>query len=114
MKENYSTVDQVEWNLSAALIAEIQSLLSISSRLYLAGNLKKAFWSLKAVKFRFIQSLDAEERKKLKTIEQNFKRNNDNKNKMAYLYDRYTESIMDLLQEYGYLIPLKKDHTRIS
>lgn len=66
------------------------------------------------MKFRFIQSLDLNERKKLETIEKNFDKNSDNKNKIAYLYDKYTENIMDLLQEYGYLIPLKKDHTRIS
>lgn len=113
MKENLSQVDQVEWNLSSALITEIQSLLSISSRLYLSGNLKKAFWSLKAVKLRFIQSLETKEREELKEIEKKFNESKDT-NKTAYVYDVYTEKIMDLLQAYGYLIPLKKDHTRIS
>ena len=74
-------INQVEWNLSSALIAEIQSLLSISSKLYLVGNLKKAFWSLKAVKFRFIQSLNNDERKKLRDIEKDFDKSINNKNK---------------------------------
>lgn len=114
MKETLPTSDQVEWNLSSALIAEIQSLLSISTRLYLAGNLKKAFWALKAVKFRFIQSLETKERESLRKIEKDFYEASNNKNKMAYFYEKYTEDIMDLLEAYGYLIPKKKDSTRIS
>ncbi len=116
MKDNLPTSDQVEWNLSSALIAEIQSLLSISTRLYLAGNLKKAFWALKAVKFRFIQSLENKERTSLRKIEKDFYEaiNNKKTNVMAFLYEKYTEEIMDLLEAYGYLIPKKKDSTRIS
>ena len=116
MRDNFNIADQVEWNLSAALISEIQGLLSISTRLYLAGNLRKAFWALKAVKFRFIQSLNKEERKELKDIEKEFYEaiKDSKKGKMAYLYEKYTEGIMDFLEMYGYLIPKKKDITKIS
>ena len=116
MESNYNESEQVEWNLSAALIAEIQNLLSISNRAYLNGNLIKAFWCLKAVKFRFIQSLNAEERKQLKGLEKDFTKaiKENKKSERAYIYEKYTESIMDLLQSYGYLIPLKKDSKRIS
>ena len=116
MRDNIPSQDQVEWNLSSALINEIQALLSISTRLYLAGNIRKAFWSLKAVKFRFIQSLNSEERTLLKDLEKEFFHsiNKKEKNKMAYVYDVYTEKIMDFLEMYGYLIPKKKDITRIS
>lgn len=106
--------DQVEWNLSQALVAEIQYLLSMANRLFLSGNIDKAFWTLKAVKFRFIQSLDPEERKKLKEIEKEFYENVKNKNQQARVYDNYNETIMDYLEIYGYLIPKKKDTHRIS
>ncbi len=116
MTDNLIQPDQVEWNLSSALIAEIQSLLSISNRAYLGGNLARAFWCLKTVKFRFIQSLDKEERGVLKELEKKFIKAIRAKQKpvMAYLYEEYTEKIMDFLQQYGYLIPKKKDSKRIS
>lgn len=122
MIDNLSQSNQVEWNLSSAIVGEIQRLLSVSTTAYLNGNLVKAFWCLKAVKFRFIQSLTKDmgeekgERSKLKGIEKSFYESSkkNKRNEMAYYYDIYTETIMDLLEEYGYLIPKKKDSTRIS
>jgi len=110
------TSNQVEWNLSSAVIGEIQTLLGISNRSYLNGNLSKAFWCLKAVKFRFIQSLNTEERNGLKKLEKSFMLGIKERKKgyMAYIYEGYTEKIMDLLELYGYLIPKKKDSKRIS
>jgi hypothetical protein len=107
-------LNQVEWNLSQALVAEMQYLLTTANKLFLSGNINKAFWALKAVKFRFIQSLDKKERKKLKDIEKDFYENTKNKNKQAYVYDEYNETLMDYLEIYGYLIPKKKDTHRIS
>lgn len=114
--DNYNQSDQVEWNLSSAIVAEIQQLLSISTRSYLNGNITKAFWSLKSIKFRFIQSLNEEERKDLRELEGKFFKaiKNNEKGKMAKYYEDYTEMIMDLLESYGYLIPKKKDSKRIS
>ena len=106
-------LNQVEWNLSQALIAEIQYLLATANKLFLNGNINRAFWALKAVKFRFIQSLDTEERDKLKKIEKDFY-DTKNKNQQARTYDEYNEKIMDYLEVYGYLIPQKKDTHRIS
>ncbi|HEC37461.1 hypothetical protein LCGC14_0476660 [marine sediment metagenome] len=116
MIDNYNQPDQVEWNLSSAVIGQIQSLLEISSRAYLNGNLSKAFWCLKASKFRFIQSLNPKERKSLRNMEMKFMKamKQRKKSMMAYLYEEYTEKLMDYLEAYGYLIPKKKDSTRIS
>jgi hypothetical protein len=111
---NNIEIDQVEWNLSQALVAEMQYLLTTANKLFLNGNIDKAFWALKAVKFRFIQSLDKDERKALKKIEESFYKNKKSKNKQAYHYDEYNETIMDYLEIYGYLIPKKKDTHRIS
>ncbi len=115
MNDNYSP-DQVEWNLSYGLVSEIQNLLNNANRYYLNGNIAKAFWCLKATKFRFIQSLEKEERKDLVTYELDFYKNQKEgkRNRMAYLYEQYNEQIMDLLESYGYLIPKKKDSKRIS
>ena len=115
MKDNLQQ-DQVEWNLSSGIVSEIQNLLNTANRLYINGNILKAFWCLKSVKFRFIQSLALDERKALRKIEKSFydERQELNKNKMAYHYEDYNEKIMDLLDVYGYLIPKKKDSKRIS
>lgn len=115
MKDNLSQ-EQVEWNLSSGIVSEIQNLLNTANRLYINGNILKAFWCLKSVKFRFIQSLAPDERKALRKIEKSFydERQELNKNKMAYHYEDYNEKIMDLLDDYGYLIPKKKDSKRIS
>ena len=116
MENTIPRSDQVEWNLSSAVIGEIQSLLGISNRAYLNGNLSKAFWCLKAVKFRFIQSLEPDERNDLKELEKKFMKGIREKKKgyRAYIYEEYTEMIMDLLESYGYLIPKQKDSKRIS
>ena len=116
MADNIPTSNQVEWNLSSGIVSEIQNLLNTANRLYINGNILKAFWCLKSVKFRFIQSLAKDERKELKKIEKNFydERQESNRNKMAYYYEEYNEKIMDLLDDYGYLIPKKKDSSRIS
>ncbi len=115
MKDNLQQ-DQVEWNLSSGIVSEIQNLLNTANRLYINGNILKAFWCLKSVKFRFIQSLAPDERKDLRKIEKSFydQRQEFNRNKMAYHYEDYNEKIMDLLDVYGYLIPKKKDSKRIS
>ena len=113
MDERHTT-QQVEWNLSSAIILEIQALLSKASNYYLGQNIKKAFWTLKTLKFRFIQSLDVDERKELKEIEKDFVSNHKNKGKVIILYESYAEKIMDLLDSYGYLLQKKKDSTRIN
>ncbi len=116
MTDNIPTSNQVEWNLSSGIVSEIQNLLNTANRLYINGNILKAFWCLKSVKFRFIQSLTKPERKNLKEIEKSFydQRQESNRNKMAYYYEEYNEKIMDSLDDYGYLIPKKKDSSRIS
>ncbi|KKN65827.1 hypothetical protein LCGC14_0477630 [marine sediment metagenome] len=116
MEENLSHNKEVEWNLSAGIVGEIQNLLNTANRLYINGNILKAFWCLKSVKFRFIQSLEKDERKELRKTEKTFyeEREKSNRNKMTFYYEEYNEKIMDLLDEYGYLIPKKKDSKRIS
>ena len=116
MKDNLSDNQQVEWNLSAGIVSEIQTLLNNTNRLYINGNILKAFWCLKSVKFRFIQSLTSDERKELRKIEKVFyeEKEKSNRNKMTFFYEEYNEKIMDLLDVYGYLIPKKKDSKRIS
>ncbi|KKN40797.1 hypothetical protein LCGC14_0730130 [marine sediment metagenome] len=113
MEEKLSS-QQVDWNLAAAILGEIQQLLGTATRLYLAGNITKAFWTLKAVKFRFIQSLNEDERKNLKRLEKKFRKYINRSEAKAYVYDLYQEVIMDLLETYGYLIQKKKDSHRIS
>ena len=113
MNERHTT-QQVEWNLSSAIILEIQALLNKASGYYNGHNIRKAFWTLKTLKFRFIQSLDKPEREELKTIEKDFIDNHNSKGKVIIIYENYAEKIMDLLDSYGYLLQRKKDSTRIS
>lgn len=123
MEENITHTEQVEWNLSAALVSEIQSLLLRATTTYNRGNILQAFYFMKSIKLRFIQSLDNIERKKLRSIEGIFSKVKrgylkigklNSRDSLVVIYEKYSISIMDLLQLYGYLIPLKKDTTRIS
>ncbi len=123
MEGNLPAADQVEWNLSAALVAEIQTLLLKATAAYNKGGIPQAFYFMKSIKFRFVQSLDKDERKKLRSIEGIFSKikrgylkigSYNSKDSLSIVYERYNIEIMDLLQLYGYLIPLKKDSTRIS
>ncbi len=110
----------VAWNLSSALVSEIQSLLLEATRNYNAGRIKQAYWYMKSVKLRFVQSLTDDERKDLKKKEIFFQKvsngiikpNTPNlKWDLCAIYENYNIAVMDLLNSYGYLIPTKKEAT---
>jgi hypothetical protein len=125
---------EVAWNLSQALIMEISNLLQRANNHYLKGELDKAFYCLKAIKFRIIQDLNPEERKVLSDLEDTYSQlihalaeftssPNNAKNNMPENvikiskqkgpegYEKYNETLMDLLGKYGYTISKKEDRT---
>ncbi len=118
-KGQESEKSEVAWNLSQALISEIQNLLLLASSKYNRGEIQKAFYYMKSVKLRFIQSLDKTERNALKKIELSFIKlklkyyGRDLSGRQSSTYEFYTEKIMDLLNDYGYLVPLKKSSHKI-
>ena len=110
--------EQVAWNLSGQLVEQISALLFKASELFLDGKIPQAFHGLVAVKHRFIQNLNDEDRKRLTLLESYFITiRNSNKlqqypkihlGKLTQAYSIYNAEIMDLLEQYGYTIPKTK------
>lgn len=121
--------EQVSWNLSQALLAEIAGLLLKASNYYVSGNYWQSFDCLKAAKLRFIQSLKQNERdmfvEQEKIIINLLKFHhpqlaNSNPNLWCRLrgvisseVDRYNIMLMDTLNKYGYLIKAQEDSKRM-
>lgn len=124
MEEDITEQPQVSWNLSQALIAEIANLLQRASGYYVEGKFWQSFDCLKATKFRFIQSLNKEEREKFEKQEAKVSGylrfhipalGYDNPNLWAKIrgvirqeVDIYNVMVMDSLNKYGYLIKPKE------
>lgn len=108
--------EQVAWNLSSSLIMEIANLLQRSSNNYLTGNITKAFWSLKAIKLRIIQSLNLDERKEFKKLEEKMinARSEQSDSNISLHFEEYNELLMDKLEKYGYTISKKEDMTKMN
>ena len=104
---------QVSWNLSQSIIMEIGNLLQRANTYYLSGHLDQWFFSLKAIKMRFIQSLEPKEREELAELELNIISMGSFKLAMIQV-ENYNERIMDLLQRYGYAMKLRDDLTNIN
>lgn len=132
MDDGYIKVtEQVSWTLSMALINQLSDLLREATRLYLNGDIEKAFFRLKAVRMRIIQNLKQTksnpERKQCLDKEIEFFKLKLNKeelieNKIKYIetkqeqmrvYEDYNTLLMDLLEKYGYLIKKREDNTNI-
>ena len=122
MAEVYT--EKVSWNLAAGLLQEIQLHLIRASNFYLAGNLERWFYQLKAVKMRIISSLNQEERLALKNLETEIMYdivphsnpiiNRSKKEHAALHIETYNESLFDMLEKYGYLVQKQEDRTRIN
>ena len=113
--------DKVAWNLSEAIISQLSNLLVRANHNWLTGNFDDAFFSLRAAKMRVIQSLNPDERKALKDIEEEFKQIKTSKKsfplmriELSDLHERYNEALMDLLEKYGYTIRKQEDTISIN
>ncbi len=126
-------VKKVAWNASQGLIMEISNRRTYANTFFVNRNIRKAFDTLIAIKQSVIQSLNPEERKKLKRYEKqfeligsalskssgmsfnvgtrmNFSRANSVGKK---IYSNYNDLLMDLLDKYGYLIGEQTDSSKM-
>jgi len=117
--------ERVSWNLAEALIIQLGNLLAQSNSNYLNGRIDKAFFCLKVIRQRIIQSLKPDERKQIIELEKEFvgngfskvnqiKEYQNQKQKQMVVYEKYNTLIMDFLEKYGYLIKKQEDDTRIN
>jgi len=124
---------KVSWNASQGLIMELSNRRSYSNTFFVNGDIRKAFNTLVAIKQSVIQSFSKPERQTLSKIEEKFNRfsaylystsaNSWNKKiREAYLlsknlsckvYAEYNETLMDLLEKYGYLIGEQTDSSKM-
>lgn len=125
---------KVAWNASQGLIAEISNRRSLANTYFIQGNVKNAFKTLIAIKQSVIQSFNNTEREKLKDIETKFNKISialsssasssfNTKLNIAHrlavslanrLYPEYNDLLMDLLEEYGYLIGEQTDSSHMK
>ena len=125
---------KVSWNASQGLIMELSNRRSYSNTFFVNGEIRKAFNTLVAIKQSVIQSFNAKERISLSDIEEKFDRVSaylyntsanswDKKIRDAFLlskkisckiYSKYNETLMDLLERYGYLIGEQTDSSRMK
>jgi len=124
---------QVAWNASEGIIMEISNRRTYANTFFVNGDIKKAINTLIAIKQSVIQSLTKEERESLNVVEQRFnqfvkylnsssansfnsglrKSYNFAKEKAAEIYSEYNDTLMDLLETYGYLISEKTDASKM-
>ena len=121
---------QVSWNLSQSIIQEMSNLFQRADDNYINRNYSKAFECYRTIKQRAIQSFNPEERKKFQAIEEeillslsassdeNIKNNHPALfrkaiNNIFKKLDEYNTLLMDTLNKYNYLIPPKKDRTKL-
>lgn len=125
---------KVAWNASAGLIQEISNRRTYSNTFFVNGDIRKAFDNLVSIKHSVIQSLDENERKKLKKYENDFNLIssalsrgagmsfnkgtrtlfNDSILLAKKIYSQYNEELMDLLDKYGYLIGEQTDASKMK
>lgn len=125
---------KVSWNVSEGLIMEISNRRSLANSYFIQGNIKKAFSTLISIKQSVIQSFNPTQREELKSIENDFNKISSalsnsaahsfssEINKIHYLaisiakklYSSYNDKLMDLLEEYDYLIGEKSDSSKMK
>jgi hypothetical protein len=125
---------KVSWNASEGLIMELSNRRSMANTHFISGNIKKAFNTLVSIKQSVIQSFKIDERNQLKAIENKFSKIssalvsslsssfNDSSRKLyidAYtlaikFYSEYNDRLMDLLEQYGYLIGEQSDSSKMK
>lgn len=124
-------IQKVSWNVAEGLIMEISNRRALANTYFINGNIRKALSTLISIKQSVIQSFEKGERENLAKIEDKFNRissalskaaaNSFNtKTNEAYkqamtlakkFYSEYNDTLMDLLENYGYLIGGKNDES---
>ena len=127
-------VKKVSWNSSEGLIMEISNRRVSANTAFINRDYRKAFYTLVSIRQTVTQSFNAEERKRLKVIEENFKkiagalstnvsRSFDPNLKQLHTlafnlavkwYAEYNDILQDLLDSRGYLIAEQKDMSRMN
>jgi len=125
---------KVSWNASEGLIMEISNRRSLANTFFIQGNIRKSFNSLISIKQSVVQSFTPEERNQLDEIEKNFNKissalynsvANSFNSKVTNIYglakglanryySEYNNKLMDLLNQYGYLIGEQTDSSKMK
>lgn len=124
--------EEVSWNLSQIIIIEIGNNLRIASDLYYHRRFFDCFMKLKTISMRIIPYIDLTEKSELKKIEkqiffingkcfpikQGFTKLNEEMIKSFFdlrlNVDKYNNFLLFLLKEYGLLIQMREDRTKIT
>lgn len=144
MEETKIQQKEVAWSMDSEILRQIANMLELSNKFYLQGNLTQSFFCLKNAKNLCINSLNSDERKELKKMENDTRMslvtnrwNRDTNwiidmgprskeveerqllikkhaHKFPTYLEDYREKLMDLLDSYSYLQKKKKDKTEMG
>lgn len=104
------------WNLAEPMMWDIANRLKTARDSFLAGNLDKYYWNLEAVVrvlYGFLTPDEREEAAKQELVIQNYLSNKQGKEKLSILLKKYDGLVMVLLHEHKFLVPPKKDRTKL-
>lgn len=119
---------KASFNMAQILISQIGNLLAQTNYNYVRGDIPLAFYCTQSIKMNIVQNLDQDERKKLNELESKLAELIENYNlvkrnkrdeakvinkKIAGLYLKYKEEVMDLLNKYGYLVSERQDASKM-
>ena len=133
-----SVTEQVSWNLAQSITMQLANLLQKGSTHFLNGNLVACFYTFKEIKILIFADLKENERERLNDLEEKFYKtsacfqieylrtriapefykklkNSDSisRHEANKVIEKYRESIISLLANYGYLIGKKEDTGRM-
>ncbi len=141
-EEINTTIEKVDWNLSGAIIQQCSTLLERATARILTGHNQQAFIQLKAIRQLIVFKLSQEERTEIKKKElrlqgkfialnimrdaqapRRIKYNNNKalawakkelQGKPEDLFSDYQESLLDLMNKYGFMLGIKKDKSKVA
>ena len=127
MEGEQEKIEESGWNLAQHIIREISLLLYKASQSFVAANFNVAMQNLQAIRLRIAPNLESKELKTLEYIEIKFLKQLPKTRATGFntgdpkattetykLYKEYNDVLMGYLKKYGYLIPPKKDKTRLG
>jgi hypothetical protein len=116
MEENSGNF-QAGWNLAEPMLFDIANRLRQARDCLLAGNLDKYYWNLEVITRMIYGFLEPDERKQALAqeiaIQKHLPCREQTKSDLMVLLKIYDGLIMTLLHNHKFLVPPKKDRTRL-
>ena len=113
-EKKFDGEDKVAFNAGSTFLQKIGDLLVQACDHSIQGNIHKAFHTMRQITLLIDPRLNQTQKDELILYEKYFNRSmSGNTRNLIDIYRRYQNCIMKLLEEGGYLIPLREDKTNL-